>query len=145
VNLDEATGRYLAAGEDLDGLVLTRPVGRGELLPVAAVGRRTPQRGVGSYRGRPVRVAGWTRAGWSTSTRCPRPQRRAAGPAELVLDGVTIGEDVKSGGSAFGGSGSKAGVSLLVDSADVPDLIDAVATATSTWCRCRRRRGASGS
>ena len=39
VSLDEATGRYLSAGEDLDGLVLTRPVGRGELLPVSAVGQ----------------------------------------------------------------------------------------------------------
>ena len=39
VSLDEATGRYLSAGEDLEGLVLTRPVGRGELLPVSAVGR----------------------------------------------------------------------------------------------------------
>ena len=48
-------------------------------------------------------------------------------PPELVLSGVTVGEDVKSGGSAFGGSGSKAGVTLLVDEDQVTDLIDAVA------------------
>jgi hypothetical protein len=39
VNLSGATHRYLSAGQDPDGLVLTRPVGRGELLPAAAVGR----------------------------------------------------------------------------------------------------------
>ena len=40
---------------------------------------------------------------------------------------MTVGDDVASGGSAFGGSGSQAGVALLVDQTDVPDLIDAVA------------------
>jgi flagella basal body P-ring formation protein FlgA len=73
VNLDDATGRYLAASEDLDGLVLTRPVGRGELLPVTAVGRADP-----TQRRRIVIEVdrsgwpGWTRARWSTSMRCPR-------------------------------------------------------------------------
>ena len=58
------------------------------------------------------------------------PQRRAAAQPELVLAGVTVAEDVKSGGSAFGGSGSKAGVTLVVDGADVPEVIDAVAHGT---------------
>jgi hypothetical protein len=129
VNLDDATGRYLAASEDLDGLVLTRPVGRGELLPVTAVGRADP-----TQRRRIVievdrfGVAGLDKGQVVDVYAVPEtPNGEPPARPELVLDGVTIGEDVKSGGSAFGGSGSKAGVSLLVDSADVPDLIDAVA------------------
>ncbi len=129
VNLDDATGRYLAASEDLDGLVLTRPVGRGELLPVTAVGRADP-----TARRRIVievdrfGVAGLDKGQVVDVYAVPEtPSGEPPARPELVLDGVTVGEDVKSGGSAFGGSGSKAGVSLLVDSADVPDLIDAVA------------------
>jgi hypothetical protein len=132
VSLDDVTGRYLSAGQDLEGLVLTRPVGRGELLPVSAVGRAdaTERRRIvievdrfgvaGIVKGRvvDVYVVRDTTSGSEPT------------PPELVLSGVTVGEDVKSGGSAFGGSGSQAGVTLLVDRADVPDLIDAVAHGT---------------
>jgi hypothetical protein len=128
VSLDDVTGRYLSAAEKLDGLVLTRPVGRGELLPVSAVARSggTEQRRIvievdrfgvaGLAKGRvvDVYVVRDTASG------------EAPTPPELVLSGVTVGEDVSSGGG-FGGTGSKAGVTLLVDQADVPDLIDAVA------------------
>ena len=132
VSLDEATGRYLSAGEDLEGLVLTRPVGRGELLPVSAVGRSdaTAKRRIvievdrvgvaGLLKGRVVDVY----------TVRDTPSGEEPTPPELVLAGVTVGDDVASGGSAFGGSGSQAGVALLVDQTDVPDLIDAVAQGT---------------
>jgi hypothetical protein len=128
VSLAGTTGRYLSATEDLDGLVLTRPVGRGELLPVSAVGRTaaTPQRRIvievdrfgvaGVTKGRVVDVY------VVRDTADDQPT-----PPELVLAGVTVAEDVRSGGSSFGGSGSQAGVTLLVDAADVPNLIDAVA------------------
>jgi hypothetical protein len=132
VSLDDATGRYLSAGQALDGLVLTRPVGQGELLPVSAVGRAgaTEQRRIvievdrfgvaGLDRGRvvDVYVVHETASG-------EEPQ-----PPELVRSGVTVAEDGKSGGGAFGGSGDRAGVTLLVDQPDVPDLIDAVAHGT---------------
>jgi hypothetical protein len=52
----------------------------------------------------------------------PSPQR--------VLSGVTVAEDVSSGDNAFGGSGGKAGVALLVPEADVSGLIDAMAHGT---------------
>jgi hypothetical protein len=129
VNLDDATGRYLAASEDLDGLVLNRPVGRGELLPVTAVGRP----GAAEQRRIVIEVDRFGVAGLDKGQVVDvyvvreTPSGEPPAKPELVLDRVTVGEDVKSGGSAFGGGGSKAGVSLLVDGADVPDLIDAVA------------------
>jgi hypothetical protein len=129
VNLSDATGRYLAASENLDGLVLTRPVGRGELLPLTAVGRpgATDQRRIVIAVDR-FGVSG-LRKGQVVDVYVVRETPSGDPPTrpELVLDQVTVGEDVKSGGGAFGGSGSTAGVSLLVDGADVPDLIDAVA------------------
>lgn len=129
VRLDAAAGRYLAASEDVEGLVLNRSVGRGELLPASAVGRPglLDQRRVvievdrfgvaGLARGRVVDLY-VVRASASGES---------AAPPELVLAGVTVGEDVRSGDGAFGGSGAKAGVTLLVDEADVPDVIGAVA------------------
>ncbi len=129
VNLSGATGRYLSAAQDLDGMVLTRPVGRGELLPVAAVaqGDGGRQRRIVIEVDR-VGVAGLRKGRVVDVYVVPEsPSGAPPAPPDLVLAGVTVGEDVASGGGAFGGSGSKAGVTLLVDGADVPDLIDAVA------------------
>jgi hypothetical protein len=128
VRLDGAAGRYVSAAQDVEGLVLTRPLGRGELLPVAAVARDGPdQRRVvievdrvgvtGLARGRVVDVYVVREPGPDESPR----------PPELVLAGVTVGDDVRTGGGAFSGSGSTVGVTLLVDQPDVPAVIDAVA------------------
>lgn len=129
VNLSGATGRYLSAAQDLDGLVLTRPVGRGELVPLAAVapaGGREKRRLVievdrfgvaGLQRGRVVDVYVVRQT----------PSGADPAPPELVLAGVTVAEDVRSGSGAFVGSGATSGVALLVDRLDVPALIDAVA------------------
>lgn len=127
VSLDNSTGRYLSASEDLDGFVLTRPVGRGELLPVSAVGRAgtSTQRRIVIEVDR-TGVAGISKGG-VVDVYAVRDDIEDTAPPELVLSGVTVGEDVKTGGSAFGGGGSTVGVSLLVDQADVPDVIDAVA------------------
>jgi hypothetical protein len=129
VNLSGSARQYLSASQDLDGFVLTRPVNRGELLPVSAVAH-----GDGQDRRRivievdRVGVAGLQKGRVVDVYVVPEtPSGDDPAPPELVLSGVTVGEDVKSGGSAFGGSGSTAGVTLLVDAADVPDLIDAVA------------------
>lgn len=129
VNLSGATERYLSASQKLDGLVLTRPLGRGELVPVSAVAT-----GGGAQKRRLVievdrfGVAGLQK-GRVVDVYVVRetPSGEQPSPPQLVLSGVTVAEDVKSGGSAFGGSGSTAGVTLLVDQADVPELIDAVA------------------
>ena len=129
VNLSGSTGRYLSAGQDLEGYVLTRPLNRGELLPVSAVARDTD----GDKRRIVIEVDRFGVAGLQKGRVVDvyvvpeTPSGQEPSPPELVLAGVTVGEDVKSGGSAFGGSGSKAGVTLLVDDGDVPDLIDAVA------------------
>ena len=105
--------------------MLTRPVGRGELLPG---GRGRPSRAPPTSAGSSSRSTGSaspgsTRAGWSTSTPCRETrQQRRAGPARAGAGRRDRRRGrASSGGSAFGGSGSKAGVTLLVDRADVPD------------------------
>lgn len=132
VRLDAAAGRYVSADESLDGLVLTRPVGKDELLPLAAVARS------GDKAGRRVVIqvdrfgASGLDKGRVVDVYAVRDTKSGAEPAkpELVLAGVTVAEDVDSGRSTFGGSGSKAGVTLFVDGPDVPKIIDAVAHGT---------------
>jgi hypothetical protein len=129
VRLDAAASRYVSAEQDLEGLVLTRPVGRGELLPLAAVGHS----GASEQRRVVVEVdrlgAGGLDRGRVVDVYAVRDATGGASPPppELVLAGVTVAEDVRASGSAFGGNGTKAGVALLVDGDDVSDLIDAMA------------------
>jgi hypothetical protein len=128
VRLDEVARSYVAASEDVDGIVLTRPVGRGELLPLSAVTEddapdlrrvvievdRYGVTGLGKGRVVDVYVVPDEVAGEDVP------------PPELVLGSVTVAEDVRGDG-AFGASGDKAAVTLLVRSADVESVIDAVA------------------
>lgn len=129
VNLSGSTSRYLSADQDLAGLVLTRPVSRGELLPVAAV---APEGGTEKRR-LVIEVDRFGVAGLQKGRVVDvyvvreTPSGEEPAPPELVLAGVTVAEDVKSGSGAFGGGGASAGVALLVDQPDVPGLIDAVA------------------
>jgi len=128
VRLDESARSYVAASGDVDGVVLTRPVGRGELLPLAAVTddaapdlRRVvievDRYGVtGLDKGRVVDV--YVVPDEAAGEDLP--------PPELVLGSVTVAEDVRGEGG-FGAGGDKAAVTLLVASADVPAVIDAVA------------------
>ena len=128
VRLDASARSYVAASEDVDGVVLTRPVGRGELLPLSAVSDDTApdQRRVvievdrygvtGLDKGRVVDV--YVVPDEEPGADLP--------PPELVLGSVTVAEDVRGEGG-FGASGDKAAVTLLVESGDVPAVIDAVA------------------
>ena len=132
VRLDEAAGRYVSADQTLEGLVLQRAVGKDELLPVAALGEPgdLDQRRVVIEVER-IAAAGLDK-GRVVDVYAVRDTTSGAAPArpELVLSGVTVAEDVGSGGGSFGGSGSTAGVTLFVDEPDVPKLIDAVAHGT---------------
>lgn len=146
VRLDGLARRYVAATEPLDGLVLTRPVGKGELLPLSAV-RRTPpgdRRRVVIAVDR-VGVAGLTK-GQVVDLYAVRDAVGGAAPArpELVLSSVTVAEDVRSGGSGFGGGGSTVGVALLVDGADVAEVIDAVARGTVYVVQVPARQASGG-
>jgi hypothetical protein len=129
VRLDGEAVRYVSADQHLEGLVLTRPVGGGELLPVGAVARK----GSGDQRRVVVEVdrisAGGLDKGRVVDVYAVRDAVAGDDPPrpELVISGVTVAEDVKAGGSAFGGSASKAGVALLVDGDSVSGLIDAMA------------------
>lgn len=123
-----AARRYLSARQRVTGLVVTRPLGRGELLPAAALRRAgtSAQRKVvvevdragaaGLARGRVVDVYAVRDAGGDE----PAPPQR-------VLTGVTVAEDVRTGSGGFGGGGATVGVALLVDEADVAAVLDAVA------------------
>lgn len=129
VRLDATAERYLAASEDLTGFVLTRAVGRDELLPLAAVAR------VGSPDRRRVvvevdRVAATGLAkGRVVDLYVVRDAVGSAAPPppELVLAGVTVGEDLRGAGG-FGGGGATAGVTLLVEDDAVPAVIEAMAS-----------------
>jgi hypothetical protein len=129
VRLDNAAKHYVSADQNLAGMVLTRAVGDGELLPLGAVSRN----GTGDQRRVVVQVdrigAGGLDKGRVVDVYAVHDATagEAPSPPELVLSGVTVAEDVKAGGSAFGGSASKAGVALIVDGADVASLIDAMA------------------
>jgi hypothetical protein len=129
VRLDDAAAAYVSAGGDLTGVVLRRPVGRGELLPVSAVapaGAREQRRMVIEVDR--VGVAGLTKGRVVDVYVVRDPSGdEDPGPPELVLAGATVAEDVRSSGGAFGGSSDRAGVTVLVDQADVPAVIDAVA------------------
>lgn len=128
VRLDDMAGRYVAATEDLDGLTLTRPVGRGELLPLSAVSAAgAPDRRRVVVEVDRVGVAGLTKGRVVDLYAVHEDASGDTAPPTLVLSGVTVAEDVRSGGGAFGGSGSRAGVTLLVDAADVPNVIGAMA------------------
>lgn len=128
VRLDGTARRYVAATEDLDGMVLSRAVGEGELLPLSAV--RVPaaaesQRRIVIEVDR-VGVAGLSK-GQVVDLYAVR-ETSAGEPAsapELVLAEVTVAEDVRSGGSGFGAGGSTAGVALMVDKDDVASVIAA--------------------
>lgn len=128
VNLDTATGRYLSAGQVLEGLVLTRPLGRGELLPASAVvrGGADGLRRIVIEVGR-VGVTGLSKGRVVDVYVVPEAASgETPAPPTLVLPGVTVAEDVRAG-NGFGGSGSTAGVALLVQEAQVSALIGAVA------------------
>jgi hypothetical protein len=132
VRLDEVAGRYVAGSEQLRGLVLRRPVGKDELLPLSAVSRSgdTDRRRVVIEVDR-YGAAG-LRKGGVVDVYAVREVTGGADPAkpQLVLSGVTVAENVDPGTRSFGGSGAKTGVTLSVAGADVATVIDAVAHGT---------------
>lgn len=131
VRLDETARRYVSAEENLDGLVLNRPVGRNELLPVAALteAAAVDQRRVAVEVDRSS-ASGLNR-GSVVDLYAVRESKQgdAGAPADLVLAGVTVAEDVRSGSGNLGGSGSTAAVTLLVPNGDVTTVIEAMAHA----------------
>jgi hypothetical protein len=129
VRLDEAAARYVSAAQGAEGLVLSRPLDEGELLPVGAIAAQ----GVGIERREVViQVDQFAAAGLAKGSVVDVyavPETDAgevpASP-ELVLAGVTVAAAHDNGGR-FGASGTKSGLTLLVDRPLVPELIDAVA------------------
>jgi hypothetical protein len=132
VRLDEVAGRYLSASEPPHGLVLRRPVGKGELLPLSAVGAGASP----DLRRVVIEVdrfaAAGLRKGGVVDVYAVRQVTSGAPPSkpQLVLAGVTVAESVDAGGRTFGGSGAKSGLTLSVAGADVATVIDAVAHGT---------------
>jgi hypothetical protein len=126
VHLPEGTAAYLGAGDDLSGLVVTRPVGAGELVPAGAVGD-----GVGLGL-RPVAVTSAVRP--SDDVRVGAvvdlwllPASRDADRApEEVASGLTVSQVAEPTGAFAVGTGTT--VHVLVPVADLPAVLGAVSS-----------------
>lgn len=132
VRLDETAGRYVSADQPPEGLVLNRPVGRNELLPVAAVADRASA----DHRRVVIEADAFSATGLDRgaivdvyAVKTAKSGEPPASP-ELVLPAVTVAEDVKPGGRSFGGGGSKIGVTLFAPRREVATLIAAMAHGT---------------
>lgn len=129
VRLDETARRYVSADQSLDGLVLNRPVGRNELLPIAALSESS------SVDHRRVVVAADALSaarldrGSVVDVYAVRSGKSGDAPARptLVLSGVTVADDVESDNRNFGSGGGATGVTLFVPRDEVTALIDAMA------------------
>jgi hypothetical protein len=129
VDGDQSTYLTVAAGSPV-GLVVTRPLSRGELLPRTAV---APS---GATEIRKVLVAtdplaaGVLHRGDAVDVYRVEEGGPGARPpaARLVLSRATV-DRVHTGGKGLGGSGVGAGVVLVVDDSDVPTVLAAQAGA----------------
>ena len=132
VHLDASAPRYVEASTSVpQGLVLARPVGSGELLPVSAVAPpstppdlRVVTVAVDRFhvaddleRGERVDVYVTPDAGQGSST-----SRLLAADADVV--------DVMQDGGGFGGSGSSNGIAVAVPAAAVPLLVGGLGAGT---------------
>ncbi len=147
VRLDATAARYASAQQRLDGHVLTRPIGRFELLPVAALRKA----GATDLRRMVVEVDRFTAAGLDTGSvvdvytvRTARADDQPQRP-ELVLTDVTVAAARKDGRGGFGGTGGRVGVTLLLPAREVPSVIDAVAHGTLYLVQVPASAGRSGS
>jgi len=145
VRLDAAAGNYLAVGvDDPVGLVLTRAVSAGDLLPGAAVAPGAGLAGQGRQvtvpvsafhyppdlsRGAVVDVyvtASPGSAASALSTASPAGVQAATAAApQLVIAGAVVVE-VTDGGSGFGGPSASVGVVLSVSADQVASLVGGV-------------------
>lgn len=128
VRLLDVTAKYVSADSMPAGYTVTRPVGKGELLPSAAVrspGKAEERRLVTVPVGREHLPAGL-----SADQRVDvyvTPQDDAGSepePSELVVAGAVVAHTGDTGGR-FGASSGKVGVALSVPPGDVGELIDA--------------------
>jgi hypothetical protein len=129
VRLDGSARRYVAAGRTPVGATLRRPVGTGELLPLAAVAADPD----GDLRRVVIEVDRFTAAGLDKGSlvdvyAVADGDADAGTDPELVLTGVTVAERVDTGAAGFGAGGGTAGVTLLVDGDDVSAVIESVAS-----------------
>lgn len=131
VRLDSGGERYVRAdGPAPLGYVLTRPVGREELLPAGAVAAE----GAASMRRLPVEVDRMSTTGLQADAVVdvyvvpePAPGGQAPPPrSEVVVTGVTVDDvDERSGG--LGAGGRTGGVVLLLGPQDAQAVLDAQA------------------
>lgn len=136
VRLLSAGDRYLAApGTDVDGYVLERPVGAGELLPVEALvppGSAPDLRFVsvpvlpGRY---PADLARHQIVDvWATPEQASGVAADGAAASRLVLEAVPVHAEPDDGGALSAGTAERA-VVLVVPAADVDELVAAMSGA----------------
>lgn len=128
LRLDTAAGSYLSAAQPLaDGLVVRRPIGVGEVVPLAAVGDGADV----DVRPVMVPIAGTPsdalRKGAVVDVWVSRSNVDTPGmfdPPEQVATAVTVAE-VHEAGNGLAGTGG--GVEVLVGPAELPVVLDAIA------------------
>ena len=129
VRLDSAAGAHLSASQPLtEGLRVRRPVGSGELLPLAAVGDGSDLRvrpvAVPLSQPLPPSVAKGSVVDVWVGARTGEPSRPYAAPLLLAED-VTVAE-VQEAESGMGATGA-GHVQILVGEEALPSLLDSVA------------------
>lgn len=129
VRLEAAAGAHLSASQPLtDGLRVRRPVGAGELLPLAAVGDGSDVHlrpvGVPLSQPLPPSVTKGSVVDVWVGARTGEPTRPYAAPL-LLAEGVTLA-DVQGAGTGMGATG-QGHVQVLVGEESLAILLDSVA------------------
>lgn len=142
VRLQDGADRYLSvSGRSPAGLVLTRAVGGGELLPASAVGTGDGA-GLREVGVTVTRATGLARGVVVDVYSVPEPRAGRSAPARMVLGGVTVAQVEET--SRTLGAASGRGVALLLPSARVPALLAAQQGGRVELVKVPQRPGPAG-
>jgi hypothetical protein len=124
------------------GYVVTRPIAKGELVPVAALGRDSGDSRLVTVPVRqfhlPPALGEDERVDVYVTVK-PRGTEAAAPPRLVLADAVVV--SVQRGGGRLGGSGAESGVVLRVPRDSVTDLVAAIQRGDIDLVRVPRERG----
>ena len=128
VRLGSATGRYLLAGDvPEEGVVVSRPVGEGELVPLEAIGSAEGTRAASLVLDVGGTLAASVAPGAVVDVWAAREQEGGRfGPPVVIASAATVARLVSSE-SLVGGGGTTTAVELLVPKSRVARVLEAAA------------------